>query len=399
MAYLYFLLFYFFRTCFQVYFVYTFIQIFYDIEVLDQLRTAAKLGSKLTAKFCTQALVTCSEAPPPYQCWNVVQWSVNEVTSWVNDIMLPSNDVPDFSPHHVTGSVLLDLDVDDLMEIGFVSRVASKWFLGEVRKLRCHADMSGTESSEICKWLTDNCKELTVYGVDFSRKGITPSLLPHLTDDILAEIGVSTKLDRLRLSLAVRQTMGTGSEAFDTPDQAGQNFVLPTSSSKKTFDVFISYRRSTGSQLASLLKVHLQLRGLTVFLDVAELGSGKFDEAILTTIERSSNFLLVLSESCLDRCRGDVHQQDWLHKEIVCALKHKKHSIPVIESNFKWPTESSLPEDIKQIFTWNGVSWSHEYQEASVEKLINFLQLSPRTGKMRSNTLSYLTLKSIASEQ
>lgn len=378
--------------------VFFFTQIFSDIDVFGPLRTAAKIGSKLTAKFCIQALGTCSQTPPPYQCWNVVEWSVDEVISWVNDTIPSSCNAPDLTPHHVTGSSLLDLNVDDLMEIGFVSRVACKWFLREVRKLRCLVDMSGTESNDICKWLTDNCKELAVYRADFYRKGITKSLLPHLTDEVLAEIGVSTKLDRLRISLAIRQS--TDRDAFDTPDQGGRSLAFPLPSSKKSFDVFISYRRSTGSQLASLLKVHLQLRGLTVFLDVAELGSGKFDEAILTTIEHSSNFVLVLSESCLDRCSGDTHVQDWLHKEIVCALENKKHSIPVIESNFKWPAENKIPKDIKQISAWNGVPWSHEYQEASVEKLVNFLHLSPGTRRMRSNTRrSYTSFNSIASEQ
>ena len=33
---------------------------------------------------------------------------------------------------------------------------------------------------------------------------------------------------------------------------------------RRQVDIFISYRRSTGSQLASLLKVHLQLKGFKV---------------------------------------------------------------------------------------------------------------------------------------
>ena len=39
-------------------------------------------------------------------------------------------------------------------------------------------------------------------------------------------------------------------------------------SMKKTLDVFISYRRSNGSQLASLLKVYLESRQFSVFLDI-----------------------------------------------------------------------------------------------------------------------------------
>ena len=37
---------------------------------------------------------------------------------------------------------------------------------------------------------------------------------------------------------------------------------------EKTWDVFISYRRSNGSPLASLLRVNLEIRKFSVFLDV-----------------------------------------------------------------------------------------------------------------------------------
>ena len=37
---------------------------------------------------------------------------------------------------------------------------------------------------------------------------------------------------------------------------------------EKTLDVFISYRRSNGSQLASLLRTHLEIRKVSVFLDI-----------------------------------------------------------------------------------------------------------------------------------
>ena len=37
---------------------------------------------------------------------------------------------------------------------------------------------------------------------------------------------------------------------------------------EKTLDVFISYRRSNGSQLASLIKLILEMRNFSVFLDV-----------------------------------------------------------------------------------------------------------------------------------
>ena len=82
----------------------------------------------------------------------------------------------------------------------------------------------------------------------------------------------------------------------------------------KTLDCFISYRRSNGSQLASLLKVHLELRGFSVFIDVERLEAGKFDNNLLNSIRQAQNFILVLTPSALDRCIQDYDQKDWVHK-------------------------------------------------------------------------------------
>lgn len=83
---------------------------------------------------------------------------------------------------------------------------------------------------------------------------------------------------------------------------------------EKNLDVFVSYRRSNGSQLASLLKVHLQLRGFTVFIDVERLEAGKFDNNLLDSIRQAKHFLLVLTPSALDRCKHDNEQKDWVHR-------------------------------------------------------------------------------------
>ena len=64
----------------------------------------------------------------------------------------------------------------------------------------------------------------------------------------------------------------------------------------------------------SLLKVHLQLRGFSVFLDIDRLRAGKFDENLLMNIKLARHFLLVLTTNALDRCIGDEDRQDWVHK-------------------------------------------------------------------------------------
>lgn len=69
----------------------------------------------------------------------------------------------------------------------------------------------------------------------------------------------------------------------------------------------------------SLLKVHLQLRGFSVFIDVERLEAGKFDNNLLQSIKQAKTFLLVLTPKSLDRCIGDNECKDWVHK--VCMME------------------------------------------------------------------------------
>ena len=69
--------------------------------------------------------------------------------------------------------------------------------------------------------------------------------------------------------------------------------------------------------MRSLLKVHLQIRGFSVFLDIERLRAGKFDDNLMNNIRNARNFLLVLTPNALDRCAGDEHCRDWIHRVSV----------------------------------------------------------------------------------
>ena len=66
--------------------------------------------------------------------------------------------------------------------------------------------------------------------------------------------------------------------------------------------------------IISLLKVHMQLKGFSVFIDVERLEAGKFDNNLLSSIRQAKNFLLVLTPNSLDRCTGDIDCKDWVHR-------------------------------------------------------------------------------------
>ena len=75
-----------------------------------------------------------------------------------------------------------------------------------------------------------------------------------------------------RLKEKDEQVKKLQSDLNELEDVIADRSLSPTletyDSLEKTLDVFISYRRSNGSQLASLLRTHLEIRKFSVFLDV-----------------------------------------------------------------------------------------------------------------------------------
>jgi len=58
---------------------------------------------------------------------------------------------------------------------------------------------------------------------------------------------------------------------------------------------------------------------------------------------------------------------------VHCALNSQCNIIPVFD-NFVMPDPDSLPETMKNITTYNGVKWIHDYQEACVDKIERFIR-------------------------
>ena len=112
------------------------------------------------------------------------------------------------------------------------------------------------------------------------------------------------------------------------------------------YDVFISYRRTTGVDDARLLQQALKARGYKVFLDYDSLHDGKFDERILAAIEEVSVFILMLSDGALDNC---VNKDDWVRIEIEHAMKNERKIVPVAQFPHLWHYPEDLPEELMPI--------------------------------------------------
>lgn len=142
------------------------------------------------------------------------------------------------------------------------------------------------------------------------------------------------------------------------------------------FDAFISYRRETASELASLIKVQLEnFYNKKIFLDVKELQVGKFDEALLSRIEESPNFILVLSKNSLDRC---VDKSDWLKREIIHALVTNRNIIPVYMDGFKFPEQDTwafLPEKMRDLKSLQAIMYNHVNQDSAIRQIASYMKV------------------------
>lgn len=139
---------------------------------------------------------------------------------------------------------------------------------------------------------------------------------------------------------------------------------------KKKYDVFVSYRRDGGYETALPIVEKLRSAGYRVFFDLESLNSGKFNEQLLGVINDCKDFVLVLPANGLDRC---VDKDDWVRREVTCALAGNKNIIPVMLKGFEWP--ATLPEDMKDLPNYQGISAaSPEYFDLAVERLKGYLK-------------------------
>ncbi len=154
------------------------------------------------------------------------------------------------------------------------------------------------------------------------------------------------------------------------------------------YDAFISYRRDGGSDAASVIQLELEKFGKIVFLDVAELQVGRFDEKLLEVIENSDAFILLLSENSLDRC---ANKSDWLKREIVFAIEKNKKIIPVILPGFSYPEAKMLglfPDSMSILPKLYSVQYSHINRNAFIRKIVEAMAAEQKPLKITPNEIS-----------
>ena len=166
-----------------------------------------------------------------------------------------------------------------------------------------------------------------------------------------------------------------GGRATAKPDNTMNENQNTAGQTVRKCDVFISYRRDGGDMTAMYFYQALKERGYNVFYDLEVLRAGKFNEALLSSIQSCKDFVLILSPNALDRCE---EESDWVRREIAEALRAKKNIIPVMMKGFAFP--ETMPADIDDVRYQNGLTCTTEYFEESINRLCQrYLDSTPVT--------------------
>ena len=333
-----------------------------EVPVLQSLNKVASSPNATASKFAGQALKLIGVEVPHKLSQQVPLWSVEDVKEWIKQIGFESL-ANNFTTSKVDGDLLLQLTEDMLKEdIGIKNGILRKRFMRELAHLKRITDYSSCDPTHVADTLEALGPVYLQYAYNLLNSGVDMETLKSLNEDDLAnECKIDNSIHRLKILKSIQETRDR--------ELSGSSGTA----SEKTLDVFVSYRRSNGSQLASLLKVLLQMRGFSTFLDIERLEAGKFDCNLIDNIRKAKNFILVLTPHALDRCLEDKDCKDWVHREIVEAIKSNCNIIPIVE-NFEWPEPEQLPEDIRVVSRFNGIKWIHEYQDACIDKLDRFIK-------------------------
>ena len=213
----------------------------------------------------------------------------------------------------------------------------------------------------VCEWV--RTQPFKQYSPIFRDGFVTGGVLASITEPDLIELEISHPLHRRLMLQAIDQlkaTNGTAASAALAAAAAGRAGGAGSDSASSRhsgYDVFISYRRVGGEDFAALLKVQLEQAGLTVFLDVENLGSGNFEDQLEKSLGNSKCVVLVWTKGCMDRFLDDVDdaKQDFVRKEYVFAIKRRKPIIPVMHEQFEIPAETRLPVDTRAVLSYQAL--------------------------------------------
>jgi septum formation protein len=152
--------------------------------------------------------------------------------------------------------------------------------------------------------------------------------------------------------------------------------------------VFLSYRRQDSEQ--STRSIYLGFRGAGfnhVFMDTPEIGAGeKWAERIDEELKLAAVVIAVIGPTWLTCQQEDGRRRidgpdDPVHVELQRALQRRKKIIPVLVDGADPPSPNSLPDDLRELISFQARRLTSENWENDVKALVDSITKGP--GELR----------------
>ena len=152
-------------------------------------------------------------------------------------------------------------------------------------------------------------------------------------------------------------------------------------------DIFISYKDDVaGNSFAARLCSDLEKLGYAVFYNKNEHRSGSFPDDIRSAIKECRDFLLILTQSCMDQLiRYD--KIDWVREEILTAYENEKNIIPLLMPGVTMPKDKeSMPPELRFLPDKNAIAISEPYDKSPLDLLFSWIYSKPEQEDIHKDT-------------
>ncbi len=144
------------------------------------------------------------------------------------------------------------------------------------------------------------------------------------------------------------------------------------------WDIFISYKNDgEGNNFASVLHKDLGRLGFNVYYNEREQHAGSFPDNLRNAIEGCKDFLLVLTQGCLDQLINN-EKVDWVREEILIAYNNNKNIIPLLMPGVSMPKDrDDMPECLRFLPDKNAINITHSYDRSPLDFLLSWIKAKP----------------------
>ena len=143
-------------------------------------------------------------------------------------------------------------------------------------------------------------------------------------------------------------------------------------------DIFISYKNDgEGRYFAEKLSNILKEQGYSVYYNPDEQHAGSFPTRLREAVTNCNDFLLVLSQACLDQLIR--HEKvDWVREEIKIAEENGKNIIPLLMPGVTMPKDKDdMPEDLQFLPHEDAVNVSDPFNKSPLDCLLGYIKSKP----------------------